>query len=82
MHFSADEKAQHWVLTITTSDRLGLLYRIARVLSQHQISVQLAKISTMGERVEDTFLIESPALASSRFQAELERALLDAIAIN
>ena len=82
VHFSADEKAQHWVLTITTSDRLGLLYRIARVLSQHQISVQLAKISTMGERVEDTFLIESPALASSRFQAELERALLDAIAIN
>lgn len=82
VQLSADEKAQHWVLTITTSDRLGLLYRIARVLSLHQISVELAKISTMGERVEDTFLIESPSLASPRFQAELERDLLDAIAIH
>ena len=70
------------MLTLSASDRPGLLYRIARVLSLHQISVELAKISTMGERVEDTFLIESPSLASPRFQAELERDLLDAIAIH
>ena len=32
------------------------------MLAQHQISVQLAKVSTLGERVEDTFLVDGPEL--------------------
>ena len=75
-----DEKAQRWLLNISASDRLGLLYSIARVLAKHQIEVQLAKVVTLGERVEDTFLIHGPQLQHNRAQIEIETELLDALA--
>ena len=42
-----DEKAQLWLLSISASDRQGLLYSIALVLARHHIEVQLAKIVTL-----------------------------------
>ncbi|MDD0810009.1 [protein-PII] uridylyltransferase [Curvibacter sp. RS43] len=74
-----DEKAQRWLLSISASDRLGLLYLVARVLARHQISLQLAKVSTLGERVEDTFLIQGPELQQNRKQIEIETELLQAL---
>jgi [protein-PII] uridylyltransferase len=74
-----DERGQRWVLGVSTSDRTGLLYAIARVLAKHHINLQLAKISTLGERVEDTFLIDGAALHQSKQQLEIESELLDAI---
>jgi [protein-PII] uridylyltransferase len=74
-----DERAQHWLLTVSASDRSGLLYAIARVLSRNGINLQLAKISTLGERVEDTFLVDGPALQHAKAQLRIEGELLDAI---
>ena len=74
-----DERGQRWVLGVSTSDRTGLLYAIARVLAKHHINLQLAKISTLGERVEDTFLIDGAELHQSKQQLEIESELLDAI---
>jgi len=74
-----DEKAQRWLLSISASDRLGLLYLVARVLAQHHISLQMAKVSTLGERVEDTFLIQGPELQQNRKQIEIETELLKAL---
>ncbi|MBN9367577.1 MAG: [protein-PII] uridylyltransferase [Comamonadaceae bacterium] len=76
-----DEKAQRWVLTISATDRTGLLYLVARVLARHQLSVQLAKVSTLGERVEDSFLIQGPELQSSARQIQIETELLQALAV-
>jgi [protein-PII] uridylyltransferase len=75
-----DEKAQLWLLNISASDRIGLLYSVARVLARHGIAVQLAKVATLGERVEDTFLIHGPQLQHNRAQIEIETELLDALA--
>ncbi|MGY0194867.1 [protein-PII] uridylyltransferase [Leptothrix sp. BB-4] len=75
-----DEKAQRWLLSVSASDRSGLLYRIARVMAQHRINLQLAKISTLGERVEDTFLVDGAALQHNRSQIEFETELLAALA--
>ena len=75
-----DERAQRWLLTVSTSDRPGLLYALARVLSQHQVNLQLAKITTLGERVEDTFLLDGPALQKTKVQLQIESELLDAAA--
>jgi len=75
-----DEKAQLWLLNVSASDRQGLLYSIARVLARHQIEVQLAKIVTLGERVEDSFLIHGPQLQHNRAQIAIETELLDAMA--
>jgi [protein-PII] uridylyltransferase len=74
-----DDKAQRWLLSVSASDRTGLLYCIARVLAQHHISVQLAKVSTLGERVEDTFLISGPELQLNRRQIEIETELLQTL---
>ncbi len=75
-----DEKAQNWLLNISASDRLGLLYSIARVLAQHRIVVQLAKVATLGERVEDTFLIHGAPLQHNKTQIAIETELLEALA--
>jgi [protein-PII] uridylyltransferase len=75
-----DDKAQRWLLSITASDQTGLLYKIARVLAQHRINLQLAKVNTLGERVDDTFLIDGPALQSNRGQIAIETELLDVLA--
>jgi [protein-PII] uridylyltransferase len=74
-----DDKAQNWLLSVSASDRIGLLYSIARVLAKRGISLQLAKISTLGERVEDTFLINGPALQQNKAQIEIETELLAAL---
>ena len=74
-----DERAQRWLLTVSASDRSGLLYAIARVLARHRINLQLAKITTLGERVEDTFLVDGAVLQQNRAQIEIESELLDAI---
>ncbi|MEG3002579.1 MAG: ACT domain-containing protein, partial [Comamonas sp.] len=75
-----DEKSQLWLLEISASDRAGLLYTVARVLAEHRVSVQLAKVSTLGERVEDSFLIQGPTLGHNAAQLELETDLVNALA--
>ncbi|WP_374662372.1 [protein-PII] uridylyltransferase [Inhella sp.] len=76
-----DERAQAWVLSLSASDRAGLLYAVARVLARHGVNLQLARISTLGERVEDSFLVNGPALGRPREQLEIESELLDALAL-
>ena len=71
-----DDKAENWLLSISAADRPGLLYGIAWTLAQMQLEILLAKISTLGERAEDSFLIRGQALRDPRLQQELERALM------
>ena len=71
-----DEKAQRWLLSISASDQAGLLYKVARVLAKHQINLQLAKVNTLGERVDDVFLVDGPALQNNRAQLDIEKELL------
>jgi len=76
-----DEKAQNWILNLSCSDRTGLLYSVARVLARHRINLQLAKITTLGERAEDTFLIHGPELQHNRAQIDIETELLEALSL-
>jgi [protein-PII] uridylyltransferase len=75
-----DDKAQRWLLSISASDRAGLLYSVARVLARHHLNLQLAKVTTLGERVEDTFLISGSELQGQRAQLAIETELLEALA--
>ena len=75
-----DERAQRWLLSVSATDRAGLLYAIARILARHRVNLQLAKVSTLGERVEDTFLVDGPELQQTRAQLLIESELLDAVA--
>jgi [protein-PII] uridylyltransferase len=75
-----DERAQRWLLAVSASDRSGLLYAIARVMARHGVNLQLAKITTLGERVEDTFLINGAALQQNRTQLQFENDVFNALA--
>jgi len=57
MTISNDPVSQQTVLEIITPDRPGLLARIGRIFVEFGISVRKAKISSIGERVEDFFFI-------------------------
>ena len=79
VELAPDEKAQRWLLSISASDRVGLLYSVACVLARHKLNLQLAKVTTLGERVEDTFLIDGPELQHNRAQIAIETELLQAL---
>jgi [protein-PII] uridylyltransferase len=76
-----DERGQFWLLSIAANDRTGLLYSIANVLTRYRINLHTAKIMTLGERVEDVFLVDGPVLNNQRAQVQLETDLLDALKI-
>ena len=75
----ADEKGNHFLMTISASDRPGLLYSIARVLAENNVRLHTAKIATLGERVEDIFLISARALGDAVFLVRLEQEILAAL---
>jgi len=76
-----DERGQYYLLSVAANDRTGLLYSIANVLTQYKINLHTAKIMTLGERVEDVFIVDGPALANARTQLQLETDLLEALKI-
>ena len=75
-----DERGSRYLLSVTATDRLGLLYSIARVLTQHHLNVHTAKVLTLGERAEDVFLVSGAELDQARNQLEIEKDLLEALA--
>lgn len=76
-----DERGQYYLLSITANDRTGLLYSIANVLARYRINVHMAKIMTLGERVEDVFLVDGAVLNQARNQIQLETDLLEAMKV-
>ena len=80
VNLQPDERGTHYLLSVTATDRLGLLYSIARVLARHRLNVHTAKVLTLGERAEDVFLISGVGLSDARTQLEIEGDLLEAIA--
>jgi len=77
----ADERGEYYILFVSTNNRPGLLYAIARVLAEHRVGVHSARINTLGERVEDVFLLDGAHLADNRSQIEVETGLLRAISV-
>jgi len=80
VHLQPDESGRQFMLSLVATDRVGLLYSVARVLARHGVNVLTAKILTLGERVEDVFLIDGQALGQAREQLQLESDLLQALA--
>ena len=52
-------QGNHLTLEIVAGDRPGLLAYVANVLLQHDIELHNAKINTLGNRAEDSFLISA-----------------------
>ena len=76
-----DEKGAHFVLHLTAADRPGLLYTVATTLAEHGANLHTAKITTLGERAEDVFLISGGDLRQSTRRIELETKLMERLKI-
>jgi [protein-PII] uridylyltransferase len=72
-----NEKGDQFVLSVSAADRPGLLYTVAMTLAAHKADLHTAKIATLGERVEDTFLITGGDLADSANRIKLEAELME-----
>jgi [protein-PII] uridylyltransferase len=81
VNLQPDERGQYHLLSISASDRTGLLYSVASVLARYKVNLHTAKITTLGERVEDVFLVDGPVLSNARSQIALESDLLDALRV-
>ncbi|SIQ74817.1 [protein-PII] uridylyltransferase [Marinobacterium stanieri] len=78
MTISNDPVVQQTVLEIITPDRPGLLARIGRIFVEFDISVRKAKISSIGERVEDFFFItdsQNQPISDPELCRELQQAI-------
>ena len=76
-----DERGAHFVLTLTAADRPGLLYTVANTLAEHGANLHTAKVSTLGERAEDVFLISGGDLARSSSRIQLETELMERLKV-
>jgi [protein-PII] uridylyltransferase len=77
----ADEKGNRFLMSISAADRPGLLFSVAKILGEHNIQLHSAKIATLGERVEDVFLISGSELGQTASLVRLEQDLLSALQV-
>jgi [protein-PII] uridylyltransferase len=77
-----DDKGTHYILEIVAGDRPGLLASIAFLLAKANVNVESAKINTLGERVEDVFLLDGARLHDEAALLRLETALHERLRLN
>ena len=76
------QEAAHTTLELTCKDRHGLLSLISRILLAHGVHISHAKISTFGEKAEDSFHLTDAAhrpLTDPATLTALQQALLAAL---
>jgi len=71
-----DENGNAYYLSFMAGDRPGLLSSVARVLVEYGINVQTAKINTLGERAEDSFVVTGDVLRETRKVINFESDLM------
>jgi [protein-PII] uridylyltransferase len=67
------------LIELTAPDRPGLLARVGGIFLDFDLSVQNAKIATLGERVEDVFYVtdaQGQPLSDPKLCEQLQQALI------
>ncbi|MBS0314911.1 MAG: [protein-PII] uridylyltransferase [Burkholderiales bacterium] len=80
IEITPDEEGQRYILEITAADRAGLLARIAGILTAHHVSIETARINTLGARAEDVFVVSGGRLTEEAARIALETELAEALA--
>lgn len=76
-----DDKGANYILSIIAADRPGLLFTVATTLNRFGANLQTAKIATLGDRIEDTFLIRGGELKHTAHRLALESDLTEALKV-
>ncbi len=72
VHFDSEFSQRCSIMEIMTRDSFGLLYRIARVIGLHGCNIEVALISTEGQRAIDVFYLTHQG---DKLMPDLERKL-------
>ncbi|HMW71308.1 MAG TPA: [protein-PII] uridylyltransferase, partial [Cellvibrionaceae bacterium] len=82
---SNEDPSGYTVLEVISPDRHGLLATLGRIFMDFKIQIQNAKISTLGERVEDVFFISSQhgqQLKDPEFYQALQKTICQTLDLN
>lgn len=82
IEFLTDNPRQRTLIQISTKDRPGLLADLTETFARSDIFLRHARISTLGERVEDAFYVvdaEGRPIEATETRARLEAVLRNAI---
>ena len=79
VHFEQDYLNARTVMEISTIDMPGLLSVIANVIAEKNIDITHAKISTLGEKIDDIFYLTTPQGEAIVDQAVLDRLASDLV---
>ena len=80
-----DAQRQVTILELSAPDRPGLLARIGKIFLEFDLSLQNAKIATLGERVEDVFFItdaDNQPLSDPQLCSRLQDAIVEQLRID
>ncbi|MEO5677836.1 MAG: ACT domain-containing protein, partial [Usitatibacter sp.] len=75
-----DRRAGHWMVTVSCADRPGLLSSIARLFLKHGLNLIDARVTTLGARAEDAFVVDGDALDDPESREAIARALCETAA--
>jgi [protein-PII] uridylyltransferase len=62
VQITPDRREGRWLVTLSCADRPGLLSSVARVLLNHELNLIDARVTTLGARAEDAFVVNGAAL--------------------
>ncbi len=66
-----DRQSSRWLVTVSCADRPGLLSSIARVLLKHGLNLVDARVTTLGARAEDVFVVNGAAVEDETARSAL-----------
>ena len=70
-----DRHPGRWLVTVSCADQPGLLSGMGRVLLDHGLNIIDARVTTLGARAEDAFVVNGPALEDEVSRAQVVTAL-------
>ena len=62
IQIAPDRRDGRWVVSVGCADRPGLLSSVSRVFVKHGLNLIDARVTTLGARAEDTFVVNGPEL--------------------
>ena len=74
-----DRRAGRWLVSVSSPDRPGLLSNIARAMLHHGLNLVDARVTTLGMRAEDAFVVDGPALETEMGRAAVAAGLREAL---
>jgi [protein-PII] uridylyltransferase len=70
-----DRHPGRWVVSVSCADRPGLLSSVARIFLAHGLNLADARVTTLGARAEDVFVVNGPALEDAVSREKLREEL-------